>query len=197
MSGKNKRTKGGLDPTVIVAAITVTGTLLVALLNYDPFKVWWNARLNPTPTLSFSETFTPPPPEMPTEATSIITSPISVESTTSFLTDTPVASQLLDTGEMVAQLTYNYAIGNAPLTVTFNAKTSYISYQDGTIDNCEFKNVCSYSWDVRQGSTPIYGPESGGNVFSYTFGKKGDYTVVVYVCRGTICNFAAANISAK
>lgn len=197
MSGKNKKAKNGLDPAVIVAFITVTGTLLVALLNYEPLKIWWNARLNPTPTSSFIETFTPSPPELPTEATSSIVPPIFVESVTPFLTDTPVATQPLDIGEMIAQLSYNYAIGNTPLTVTFNAQSSYVSYQNGTIDNCEFKNVCSYSWDVRQGSTPIYGPESGGSVFSYTFGKKGNYTVVVYVCRGAICNFAAASITAK
>lgn len=197
MSGKNKKAKNGLDPTVIVAFITVTGTILVALLNYDPIKTWWNARLNPTPTSSFIETFPPPPPELSTGETISIASPISIESATPFLTDTPLATQSLDVGEMIAQLTYNYAIGNIPLTITFNAQSSYVSYKNGTIDNCKFKNVCSYSWDVRQGGTPIYGPESGGSVFSYTFAKKGDYTIVVYVCRGTICNFAAASITAK
>lgn len=98
---------------------------------------------------------------------------------------------------MIAQLAYNYASGPAPLTVTFNAKTSYVLYPDGTIENCEFKNVCQYSWDVRKDGALIHGPELGGSLFSYTFAKKGNYTVVVYVCRGKICHFASAAITVR
>ncbi len=196
MPGKKKKSGQGVDPTVLAAIITVIGTLLVTLVTYKPIEAWWSSRLNPTPMISIGATFTPITSETPTK--------ILIDTPTQFFTETPTPlltdvspTQLINLGKMNAQLVYNYATVNAPLSVTFNAHSSYLSYQDGTIETCEFSNVCSYSWDVRQGSTPIYGPESGGSVFSYTFTKKGDYTVVVYVCRGEICNFAAASITAK
>lgn len=197
MSGKNRRNRKGLDPTIIVAVIGLISTVTVTLLNLPAIQNWWNNKLNAPSVSATSTSMVEPPAAFPSETHT----ELPVTGLAPFPTDTPFPSetptQLTNTGKMTAQLTYNYATGNAPLVVTFNAHSSYLSYQDGAIETCEFSNVCNYSWDVRQGSTPIYGPESGGGIFSYTFAKKGDYTVVVYVCRGGICNFAAVSITAK
>lgn len=188
MPGKRNKNKKGLDPTVWVAIVTLIGTIVVALLNYKPIEAWWNARLNATNTPALAvETVESPTSSPPAET-------LVIEPTIIF-TETPTLIAAI--GKMNAQLVYNYATGNPPLNVTFNAHSSYLSFPDGTIQDCVFKNVCSYTWDVRQGSTPIYGPETGGGMFSYTFQKSGDYTVVVYVCRGGICNFTAANVNVR
>lgn len=194
MPGKNRRK--GLDPTIVVALIGLVGTITVTLLNLQAIQTWWDNRLNatavPVTPTGIVDTSNPISSETPIEIPVIDPAPLITE--TSFPSETPT---LISLATMNAGLVYNYATGKVPLQVTFNAHSSYLSYQDGTIETCDFSNVCSYSWEVRQGSTPIYGPESGGSVFSYTFGKKGNYTVVVYVCRGAICNFAAASITAK
>ena len=110
-------------------------------------------------------------------------------------TFTPTSTQPPSPSVMTAQIVSNYSEGKIPLAVTFNASSSFVTYPDGSVETCEFANVCTYTWDVREknGGT-IHGPEVGGGKFSYTFTKKGEYTVVVYVCRGQACNFAAASV---
>lgn len=177
MPEKKSKNRKGLDPTVWVAIVTLIGTISVALLSYEPIEAWWNTRLNATATISppaieAVESPTLLPSETPTEILTIEPSLIFTETSTPLPTDTPTATQIATIGEMNAQLVYNYVSRKPPLTVTFNAHSSYLSHSDGTVQDCLFKNVCSYTWDVRQGSTPIYGPEASGGVFSYTFQKK-------------------------
>lgn len=196
MPGKNRRNRKGLDPTIVVALIGLVGTITVTLLNLQAIQTWWDNRLNATavpvmPT-GIVDTSNPISSETPTEIPVIDPAPLITE--TSFPSETPT---LISLATMNAGLVYNYATGKPPLQVTFNAHSSYLSFPDGTTETCEFSNVCSYTWEVRQGSTPIYGPATSEGKFAYTFQNSGEYTVVVTVCRGSICNYAAAGINVR
>jgi hypothetical protein len=196
MSGRKKRK--GLDKSVMVAMLGLIGTLLVALLGMPFIQNWWDNQVNaintPIPTTEIIQI-------VPSETLTIVSN--FTPSLT--LTDTPFTPPTLPptfsptpaAGVMTAQITYNYSNGKAPLHVTFKAFSSFVTYPDGGVETCEFKNVCAYTWDVRKDGAVILGPVSGGGEFSYTFSKGGDYTVVVYVCRGEACNFSAASVTVK
>lgn len=110
-------------------------------------------------------------------------------------TDTPNAG--LPTG-MDVQLSADITGGKAPLNVHFDARSSFFRDAQGDIFNCA---VCNYTWYVYNSDfTVINDPKRSNNgTFSFKFGK-GDYRVVVKVCRGqgeTDCGYGAEDISAK
>ncbi|GMV33574.1 MAG: hypothetical protein DCC59_00540 [Chloroflexi bacterium] len=202
MSNKNKKKGQKVDPAVMAAIITLIGTLVTLLVTYEPIKNWWNTRLNSTPTLiptvSATDASLVVPSETPARESNFTPTPGITETIApspaiiSTFTDVP------DIGVMTAQIASNYYDGRAPFTATFRAGTSFVIYPDGRVETCEFAHVCSYTWDVREknGST-IYGPEAGGKEFAYNFTKRGEFIVVVYVCRGQACSFTAANVTAR
>jgi len=192
------------DPTVKVAKITQVGvvvgliiTALIAPIVVTIANKVINADPTSTPTFTstttvemlFSSTETQTPVLNITPVATVVQGTFPPPTTNT--PDSPIAEI------MNVQLNFSSSSGKAPLTVNFNAKGSYVSRSDGTILTCAEKNVCSYTWDVRAGSTSISEPVSGDGVFSYTFRKKGGYLVVVYVCRGAVCSFSAASISVK
>lgn len=192
------------DPTVKVAKITQVGvvvgliiTALVAPIVVTIANKVINADPTPTPTFKSITTAEIPFSSIETQTPVLNITPMDTVVQGTFpapITNTPDS---LVAEIMNVQLNFSSSSGKAPLTVNFNAKSSYVSRSDGTILTCAEKNVCSYTWDVRAGNTSISGPISGDGVFSYTFQKKGGYLVVVYVCRGVVCNFSTASISVK
>lgn len=191
---KSNQSQEKTNAAIWAAVITGIVSLVVGFLGFPPLVKYLDSRWNPTPTLlvvpSPSETFTVSPDILPSPTatpTFVVPSPV-----------TPTLTQPPDSGTMTVQLIPSYLEGKAPFTPTFRAGTSFVTYSDGKVETCEFANVCSYTWDVREknGKT-IFGPESGSGVFSYTFHKKGDYTVLVYVCRGQACSYTAATVTVK
>lgn len=201
MPDKKKTQKQKIDPTVIVAVIGLIGTILTLMLTFEPLKHWWETRLNPpaasTP-IPISETVEIAPSETSASMPSVVPAPAFTETFTPPATLPPTLTQPPGPGAMTAQIASNYSEIKPLLAVTFNAASSFVAYPDGSVETCEFAHVCAYTWDVRErnGGT-IYGPEVGGSKFSYTFAKKGEYTVVAYVCRGQACNFAAASVTVR
>lgn len=202
VSKRGAQDKPKIDPAVMVAIIGLTGTLITVLLGFEPIKHWWENQLNP-PTVPVSTAMPNTETTEPAPKTAEPVAPSSNPPVTDASTITPPAATSTWTlppasGVMTAQIVYNYGVGNAPLTTTFNASSSSVAHPDGKVETCEFAHVCTYSWDVRnKNGAVIHGPEVGESKFSYTFAKKGEYTVVVYVCRGQACNFASANVTVK
>lgn len=209
-TGTNTPNPDTKDPTLEIARINRSTTITVALFTLiggiatailaSPFLLEYYRQYFPTPTPSLAsfitETITTPPTDIFTLTPGILT-PTFTETLPPSPTDLPTAAPQTAPETMTAQLTFSSSAGNAPLMVNFNARNSYVTRANLPTLTCIEKNVCSYTWSVRLGGTTIYGPSLGDSAFSYTFQKKGEYVVVVYVCRGDTCNFAAASISVK
>jgi len=142
-----------------------------------------------TPTFNIDDPL-PTSTEFPTQVSFTNTPPVSIIPPPS-LTATSVSEV------MNVVLTFSASEGKAPFPVNFSAKNSYLNQTDGTTLSCIEKNVCSYSWEVRTGGTPIYGSTTEGSVFSYKFEKKGEYVVIVFVCRGKACSYSSVSITAR
>ena len=127
--------------------------------------------------------------------------PCGTEETTPLIpiTNDPTAAPTvgLPTG-MDVQLVADITSVKAPLNVHFDARSSFFRDAQGDIFNC---GVCNYTWYVYNSDfTVINDPKRSSNgTFSFKFGR-GDYRVVVKVCRGqgeTDCGYGAEDISAK
>lgn len=197
----NKK-KNPPENTNAIWAAVITGivTIIVTILGLPPLIEKIDSLLNPTATPAS----TPPPTETPTS----VPAPPFLETATQpaiiAFTDTPAIpapptlTPIPANGVMIAQIKSNYLDGKAPFRATFRAGSSYLTFQDGSVQACEFANVCSYTWDVREQNGPtIHGPVTGGSEFSYEFTKKGVFMVVVYVCRGQACNFTSVSVTAR
>lgn len=193
-SGEKTSNSDKSNTPIWVALISGLVSITLAILAFQPLVTYFNNQWNATPTsIASPTTSTPIFTETPTEIITITTTdtPVSII----VPSDTPSISSPQVSGTMNPQIIYNYSTGSAPLTVSYNAQSSFVSYPDGRIEDCSFKNVCFFQWDVRQSDgSIIFGPVQGNGIFSHTFQKKGEYTVVVYVCRGDVCNFTGANV---
>ena len=178
--------KTNKDNSKIQLWIAVVGglvTIIVALFNFPPFQRLFEPVLSPTvvPTVASISTLTSTVTVTFTETPSL---PLPTETFTpvpALATDTatliPTAS--LPTG-MQVKFSASLSTGRAPLKVKFDARDSFFIDTAGNIFPC---GACTYSWQVREGSTNLYGPEKGNGNFEFTFGKRGTFYVSVYVCR--------------
>jgi hypothetical protein len=84
---------------------------------------------------------------------------------------------------MFVTLLANQTAGRAPLTVKFDARSSYLRAADGTIFECS-KGACRYSWDISSNGPKITKPDTSGGTLEFRFEKKGIYSISVYICHG-------------
>ena len=205
-----KNTPARDDTTVKVAKINQTGVvigLVITAIIAPVALLIANKMINPTPTVTplphIVETLT----ESPGEDNPLLTPTTStdepaatyVATLSPVVTDTSIAfTPTPSTGVMIAQINTNAYEGRAPLRVTFRADASYVTFPDGSVETCKYAHVCSFTWDVREknGAT-IHGPELGGSEFSYEFSRRGEFIVVVYVCRGQACSFTSVSITTR
>lgn len=193
----SKTTTEKKDTAIAVAIIGLIGTIIVGFMSFSPLVNWLNAKLTPSPTPSAVGTIPPPVLDTPTEIPTISTILNSTDTPITF-TNTPATPTLESQNEfMTVLLTASANEGRAPLTVNFNARNSFITFSDHSTSTCINQNVCSFGWDVRLDGITITGMIQGEGVFSYRFEKRGDYLVVVNVCRGDTCNYSAASVKVK
>jgi hypothetical protein len=212
VSEKNKSTESGnsnsqKESTIEIARINRTTTIIVALFTLisacvtaffaSPFllEIYKDTfEDTPTPTLPV-ETFLPFP--IPTDATPYIEiSKTDIPTVTAEITQ-EISVTSTPSAMMIPQLRFSASEGKAPLSVNFNAEGSFVDVKGGADLLCNFENVCQYTWSVRLGSTMMYEPTLGGSKFSYTFQKKGEYVVVLTVCRGEACESTAVVITVR
>ena len=108
-------------------------------------------------------------------------------SSTKTMTATAVPTEtitLLPQPKLIVLLQANKTSGKAPLAVKLDARESYLTDYDGQRYVCR-NGTCHYTWKVYANGQQIGKSTTGsGGTFDYRFGKKGNYTVTVWICRG-------------
>lgn len=186
------------NPTIIVAVIGAIATITVGLLN-SPLIT---DRPDQTDTPTATETI--PPTDAATATEDFTSTPIVIVVTstevpptasptftiTPTATDTATASFTPEpkTDQMTAILQSSLDGGKSPLSINFDARTSYVKFADGSTMPCGTTSFCSYAFTVYRDSKYYDKADNNTGVLSYTFGAKGKYSVTVYVCRGKACS---------
>jgi len=203
--GKPKKTKKP-DVAIIVAVISVIGTIVAALLNSPLLQKWTTLTPTSFPTMSMT------PVEILTATEYLTATPLIVIVTstelpitpptltfTPTLEDTAAVSPSPESGisKMTALLQATTLEGRAPLMVNFDARTSYVQFSMGNIVPCGNNNFCSYVFAIYRDSKFVERISNNEGMLSYTFGGKGKYFVTVYTCRGEACNDDGVTINVK
>ncbi|RIK32287.1 MAG: hypothetical protein DCC56_00325 [Anaerolineae bacterium] len=180
--------KTGKEWTAPIWAAVITGivTLLVALLNFPPFSKLFE----PIPTVTFMPTSTiatDTPISEPTSTPTFILNPTETLPPTSSVTPIPSSATLTPTGGlstgMQVKITANQLRGHAPLSVTLNAKDSFVRAPDGNIFECR-RGGCSYIWYVYLNGEQFIEPQKTNGTLELRLEKRGNYFVSVYICHG-------------
>jgi hypothetical protein len=176
--------KRGPDATVMVAIITVIGTIMVALFNFPPFLRLFDPNPSPTPsptldtsTASLASAISPTLTEiiLPVETST----PEIISSNTVTLSPTPSIA-----AEMFVSIVASRTTGRAPLTVRFDAKGSYVKAPDGKIFECS-KGACRYIWSILLNGQEVARPDVTGGTMDFRFEETGTYLTSVYICHGS------------
>lgn len=164
-----------IDPTVLVALITLVGTIVGLLLAFPPFQRAFDPKATAT--------------TEPTLAT-VTAEPIATETYTPVLIETftlvPATEIPSVTSEpelpigMQVSLVANQTRGKIPLKVRLNTKDSFFRDPSGAVFPC---GACNYTWQVRTGGNILFGPQKGEATFEYTFRDRGTYFVTIIICR--------------
>ena len=179
-----RRKKREVKTEVWVAIISAIATIAVALIGYKAN----HPEPTPTPILtsttiaSLTPVFTNT--SIPFTATP---SPTLLSTLTSTITRTAVPSEtmtLLPSPKLIVLLTANKSSGNAPLKVKIDARESYLTAYDGQRFVCR-NGPCNYIWKIYSNGQQIGKSKTdSGGTLDYSFGKRGTYTVSVWICRG-------------
>lgn len=178
---------------VLAAIITAIATIIVAVLGSPLLIKMWEIKLTPSPVVSTSA----PPASAITET---VTHPSSdtlvpfatntfAPSASPSLTDTPTPIIILPTetpptSRILVSLSADSVSGKSPLTVKFDARSSYLLTPDGERHPCQ-TGACHYTWKAYlRGQQAGRSDTDSGGTFHHTFRDKGSYIVTVQVCWG-------------
>ena len=205
-NGKNKDDASEKVRTIearakIVVAIITLVVALIGLINALPWKEWFPA--NPTSTATATSTITetllplvlPSQTSFPTPV--LINTAISTAAPTQISTATASPSPEPKTDRMDAILVANLLEGKAPLVVNFDARASSIQFADGSVSECGNSQFCSFIFTIIPDGRPADTFNQLEGRLSYKFGRKGEYIVAVYVCRGGACDEDSVEISVR
>lgn len=178
---QSKQTGEGPGLKILLVAIPVIGTIVVALFAFPPFQRLFDLSTasppltaEPTLTVFTTASFTPAETHtfVPTATFELI-----LPSETATITFTPKPE--LPFGMQVS-LVANQTRGRIPLNVKLNTKNTFFRDAAGAELPC---GACNYTWQVRQGSNIMFGPQEGQATFEFTFRDRGTYFVTVVICR--------------
>lgn len=193
---RSKQTEEGPGLKILMVAIPVIGTIIVALFTFPPFQRLFELP-STTPTLTtepkyagISTVATLTPTEMytfvPTETFTLV--PATETASVTPEPQLPIGMQV--------SLIANQTRGKVPLKVRLNTKDSFFRDPSGAVFPC---GACNYTWQVRTGGNILFGPQKGEATFEYTFRDRGTYFVTVVICRnqGGDCGSSGALIVAE
>ena len=184
-----------IDPgivTIRVAIISLAGTIITLLFTFPPFHRLFEPRPTTTWTSATALDVTITPSYIATICNTSTIESAFTETRNPTSSDTPIPALPIETMTatftpipglptgMQVVLYANLTSGKAPLPVKLDARSSYFRDSTGAVFPC---GACNYTWQIRQGSEMIYGPEKGQGTFEFRFGAKGTYFVSVFVCR--------------
>lgn len=185
----NKDKARKVEATVWVAVISGIFTVIVTLLNSPTFVAYFA----PKPTLTSLPTFTLTSIFSPTPLSSDTLVPFATNtfapSASPSLTDTPTPIIILPTetpptSRILVGLSADSVSGKSPLTVKFDARSSYLLTPDGERHPCQ-TGACHYTWKAYlRGQQAGRSDTDSGGTFHHTFRDKGSYIVTVQVCWG-------------
>ena len=177
-----------LETPVLIALITAIVSIIVALLGFPPIIRYFT----PEPTLTPSPTFTPTSTFSPTPLSSDTLTPFATNifapSASLSLTDTPspiiIPTDTPSSSRISVSLVADSVSGKSPLSVKFDARSSYLLTPDGERHPCQ-TGACHYTWKVYFQGQQLGRPDTdSGGSFRYTFKDKGMYIVAVQICWG-------------
>ena len=188
---KPRKKKSNWDPAawstitqIVVAFLGLIGTIAGAYFGYLA------TRPDTTPVSVLTATVlpsqTPQFTDVPVTATELSPTPTPSLSPTD--TDTPIilseTATLLPQPRLIVVLEASKTSGKAPVAIKLDARASYMTDFTGQTYICR-NGPCYYTWKIYQNGQQIGKSVTGtGGTFDYRFGKKGTYTVTVWVCRG-------------
>ena len=189
-AGTNERKMREIKPEVWIAIITSITGIMIALFSFPPFIALFQKEETPVAvetsmTLFFTSTpaslFMDTPGVTFTETASLTPSPTNTTAATAIPSETVT---LPPQPILIVRLVANKTSGKAPLAVKLDARASYMTELDGQTYVCR-NGPCFYTWKVYSNGQQIGKSVTGsGGTFDYRFGKKGIYTITVWVCRG-------------
>lgn len=194
-----KIAKINLLGVIITGILTLVGLIVTALLAPIALEYFRHAiNTVPTPIEENTAIFTPLPSESPAATLAFPSTPSMTETFTPPPTDIPTTTIKFESETMTVMLNSSTNSGKIPLQVNFNAKDSFVTFTNGTTSSCvNNPNACTFTWTISREGKVIYGPEQGNAGFSFNFQKRGNHTVVVYICRGNACSFGVATVEVK
>ncbi|MBI5934960.1 MAG: hypothetical protein HY867_14740 [Chloroflexi bacterium] len=202
---KKNKPKRKLNIAVVVALISLVGVIITALLTSSLID---RLLLSPpapssTPTVHVSETPTSPE-AIPASETPNLSQPILVGDTpviipTDMLAPTIAASptQKMAEQKMTVMFFGNPLDGKAPMRVNFNARESFVTLPDNSTILCGTTRLCHYTFKILVDGKVVEEYENKDGLYSHVFGKRGQYTVTVFVCRGKTCGGSGVMVNVR
>jgi hypothetical protein len=179
--------------TITVSVLACIATVLGTILAFPPVLKYFQD--TPTPTMLPLLTLTSIPPFLSNDPPNMTATPFFIPNAGSPVPLPPSTESPAQ--KMIAFLNANATYGKAPLQVNMNAQNSYVQLANGSILPCGQFHLCDYVWTVYRDGKSVGKPVVGDGVYDYTFTRKGEYFVTVYVCRGSVCEDDGITIEVK
>lgn len=193
---ENGHDKPHPSSAVIIAIVGMVGTVIVAMLGSPIIErlLFPTPAPSSTPTVFVSETLT-----MPLQATLESETPVIIIIPTETLMPMITASPLPDVAEekMTVIFLGNPLDGKAPMRANFNARESFVTLPDGSSIMCGVMRLCHYAFKIMLDGKVVTEDSNTDGLYSYMFGKRGVYTVTVYVCRDDICGGSQVMVNVR
>lgn len=203
---KKKTTKRKLNTPIIVALIGAVSVIVAAWLGSPIIGRLFPTPApssTPTPTVYVSETPTLPQATLESETPILPQAPLESVTPTFVFTDIPLptftASPPPDEAEEEMTVVFfgNPLDGKVPLRVNFNARESFVTFPDGSTIACGTTRLCDYTFKVVLNGTTVATDSNTDGLYSYKFGKKGQYIVMVTVCRDETCGGSRVTVNVR
>jgi len=187
----------------VVAALLVL--IFAVLLNSPLFESRAEPTPTPTPTSTQTESATATEYLTSTPIFVVVTSTKGTLTASPTFTLTPTLENTAtaspspepEIATMTVVLQSTVDEGKAPLRVTFDARTSYVKFADGSMAACENNRFCSYVFAIYRDGNLVEKINNNNGTLSYTFSAKGKYWATVYVCRGEACEDDGLEVNVK
>ena len=170
-----------------VAVVTGIVTITVALIGSPLFEKWLEPKPTPSPTFTASVSASPPTGSFSPTSTEtilpVLTPSLEVIPPATVAPNLPSPTSS-ETAIMYVSIAANRTSGEAPLTVKFDARDSYVVAPDGTRFECR-KGACRYTWHIFLNGQAFATPDTTGGTLEFRFQNKGTYSVSVYICHGS------------
>ncbi len=188
---KKPKETGWFNATVAVAIIGALSAVIIAIINAP----WLLSFLPPTPTPIVAVTLTGPATEVP-NPTPTVFEVFTFPPPSDVPSQPPSTLSLNEVLWVTVDLTASLTSGKAPFKVKFNADNSTFQLGSGEVISCNATRSCIFTWTIHSDGKidPFQTPDGR---MEYPFTVRGNYVVVVTVCRDIRCDSDQVEIEVK